>query len=195
VTELRSRLDAVTQELAASTTALLEARTSVGTLEALRDADRATLVAQDTALTTQAEAIRQVQDRLTETQQAIRGTVVDAANRLIAKETERARKAQGTPEKLAKWVETFYPIHEDFCRVALKPAVRALLIAHGIDTPVDRMLDRIVLTHVSESSRQLQGVLMDTDIESLAPALERVLRRWEAERAEALADRILKEAA
>lgn len=195
VAELRNQIDAVTQELAAKTTALLEARTSIGTLEATRAIDRATVSTHETALTTQAEALTAVRVRLNETQQAIRGTVVDAANRLIAKETERARKAQGTPDKLAKWVETFYPIHEDFCRVALKPAVRALLIAHGIDTPVDQMLDRIVLAHVSESSRQLQGVLMDTDIESLPAALERVLRRWEAERAEALADRILKEVA
>jgi len=119
---------------------------------------------------------------------------VDAANRLIAKEAERARKSQGSPQKLGAWVETFYPIHEDFCRVALKPAVRAMLIAQGVDADLDRVLDRIVLAHISESSRQLQGVLQDSDIESLPPTLERLMRRWESERAEALADRILKEA-
>jgi len=126
---------------------------------------------------------------------AIRGAVVDAASRLIAKEAERARKNQGTPQKLGKWIEAFYPIHEDYCRSALKPALRAVLALKGTDASVDHVLDRIVLAHVSESTRQLQGVLLETDIESLPPALERVLRRWEAERAEALADRLLNEGA
>jgi hypothetical protein len=38
-------------------------------------------------------------------------------------------------------------------------------------------------------------VANESDAESLAPALEKVLRRWEVSRAETLADRILKEAA
>ncbi len=195
VTELRSQIATVSQELTATTAALLEARTAIGTLEGTRDSQRDLLTASDDAIAGQTAVRQQLESRLVATQQAIRGTLVDAANRLIAKETERARKAQGSPEKLGSWVHTFYPIHEDFCRVALKPAVRAMLIALGSDASVDRVLDGVVLAHVSESSRQLQGVIQDSDIESLAPALERVLRRWEAERADALADRIMKEAA
>lgn len=195
VTELRGQIATVSQELAAATSALLDARTSIGALESDRDAQRETVERTERERVQQAASHATLMTRLAATQQAIRGTLVDAAGRLIAKETERARKAQATPDKLSKWVETFYPIHEDFCRVALKPAVRAMLIAQGVDVDIDRVLDRVVLAHIGESSRQLKGVLQDADVESLAPALERVLRRWEAERAEALADRIMKEAA
>lgn len=195
VTELRGQIASVSQELAAATTALLEARTVIGTLEATRDSQRDQLANADQEVARQASHYLTLQTRISETQAAIRGTVVDAVSRLVAKESDRARGAQGTPAKLAKWVETFYPMHEDFCRVALKPAVRAMLIANGVDASVERVLDRIVLAHVSESTRQLQGVLHDTDADSLSPALERVLRRWEAERAESFADRILKEVA
>jgi len=195
VAELRGQIASLSQELTATTASLLQARTAIGTLEGTRDSQRDLLSASDDAIAGQAAVRQQLEARLSATQQAIRGTLVDAANRLIAKETERARKAQGSPEKLVAWVQTFYPIHEDFCRVALKPSVRAMLIALGSEASVDRVLDGIVLAHVSESSRQLQGVIQDADIESLAPALERVLRRWEAERADALADHIMKEAA
>jgi len=195
VTELRGQIDAVTQEMASTTAALLEAKTVIGTLEATRDSQRVLLTASDEALASHAAVRQQLETRLAETRSAIRGTLVDAANRLIAKEAERARRAQGTPERLAAWMDGFYPIHEDFCRVALKPAVRAMLIAQGSEESIESVLDRIVLAHVSDSSRQLRGVLQDTDIESLPPALERLLRRWESERAEALADRVLKEVA
>ncbi len=194
VTELRSQIAASSQELAATTTALLEAKTAIGTLEGTREQVRAELVTTKQGLDLQTDMAQHALARLSATQQAIRGTVVDAANRLMAKETERARKAQGSPEKLGAWIETFYPLHEDFCRVALKPSVRALLASQGSDADVDRVLDRVVLAHIGDSSRQLQAVVQDSDIESLGPALERVLRRWESERAEALADRILKEA-
>ncbi len=193
--ELRTQLTTVSHELAKVNAALLEATTRVGSLDTAHALDLARVVEMESELTARAERMQQTQARLNETQQAVRATVVDAANRLISKETERARKAQGSPAKLGAWIETFYPLHEDFCRVALKPAVRAVLVAHGSESAVDRVLDRVVLAHISESSRQLQAVLMDADVESLGPALERVLRRWEAERAEALLDRILKEAA
>lgn len=194
VTELRSQLATVTQDSATTTAALLDARTTIGTLEATRETANAAITEHEAARASHADELQRMRARLAQTQQALRGTLVDVADRLIAKEAERARKAQATPDKLAKWVETFYPIHEDFCRMALKPAVKAVLVAYGSEASVDRVIDGIVLSHISESSRQLHGVLQDSDIESLGPALERVLRRWEAERADALADRILKEA-
>ena len=194
VAELRTQVATLLTDAEAQRTAHETVLAQVSRVEAERDAHLVALDAERESSRQAAASVVQMQTRLLTTQQAIRGTLVDAANRLIAKETERARKSQGSPQKLGAWVETFYPIHEDFCRVALKPAVRAMLIAQGVDADLDRVLDRIVLAHISESSRQLQGVLQDSDIESLPPALERVLRRWEAERADALADRIMKEA-
>ncbi len=195
VVELRGQIATVSQELVTVNAALLEATTRVGALDTTHALDLARLVGMESELTARSERLQQSQARLTEIQQAVRGTVVDAAQRIIEKESARARKAQGSRHKLGAWIETFYSLHEDFCREVLKPAVRAVLIAQGSDASVDRVLDRIVPAHIGESSRQLQMVIQDTDDESMAPALERVLRRWEAERAEALLDRILKEAA
>ncbi len=195
VVELRGQIATVSQELVTVNAALLEATTRVGALDTTHALDLARLVGMESELTARSERLQQSQARLTEIQQAVRGTVVDAAQRIIEKESARARKAQGSRHKLGAWIETFYSLHEDFCREVLKPAVRAVLIAQGSDASVDRVLDRIVPAHIGESSRQLQLVIQDTDDESMAPALERVLRRWEAERAEALLDRILKEAA
>ncbi len=195
VVELRGQIATVSQELASVNAALLEATTRVGGLDTTHALDLARLVEMESELTARSERLQRSTARLAETQQAINAALVYDIGAVIRRETDRARKAQGSPQKLGAWIETFYPLHEDFCRDTLKPAVRAVLIAHGSEASVDRVLDRVILAHISESSRQLQAVIQDSDIDSLGPSLERVLRRWETERAEALLDRILKEAA
>lgn len=136
-----------------------------------------------------------LQNRSIRTQAEIRGVLYDAVVRLVNRETTSARKASIGPDKLSKWVENFYPMHEHTCRAGLRPAVRAWLAATGNDTPVDRVLDRLIKAYVEESVRFINGVLIDSDQVSLAPKLEKVLSRWEADRAEATVDKLLREAA
>ncbi len=114
---------------------------------------------------------------------------------LIIRESDRARKAQGSPEKFGRWIENFYPLHEDFSREMLRPAIRSWLIASGSEIEPDRFLDHVLPNYIGESTRALRGILQNADQDSLPPALERVLRGWEAARAETLADRLLKEVA
>lgn len=120
-----------------------------------------------------------------------RSLIVDTVDRLLQREVDRARKAQSTPEKLRAWIDNFYPLHEDTCRAALRPVLQAWAVSAGVD--LGSVLDREVSAHVDESVRNLRLVAQHDDPETLAPALERVLRRWETERAASVADRLLRE--
>lgn len=194
VTELRGQIAKITDELSVTVAALMEAKTAIGAAEAAHTVDRELVLAAEAERDQAATTARMVQARLSDTRQAIRAVLMDTIRILTIRESDRARKAQGTPEKLAKWIESFYPLHEDFSRAALRPAVRACLVVSGTDLETDRLLDRVLPAYIADSTRALQGVVQDADPETLGASLERVLRRWEAERAETWADRILKEA-
>lgn len=131
--------------------------------------------------------------RVTSVIAAHRGLIADAMGRMIRRETEKARRAQATPEKLRAWAESFYPVHEDICVTALLPAIRAHLAwAQSTDDPLV-VTQAIVRAHVDESTRQIR-MLLESDVEDIPQTLESTLRRWETERADAVADRILREA-
>lgn len=121
-----------------------------------------------------------------------RGLIADAMGRMIRRETEKARRAQSTPEKLLAWIDTFYPIHADICQVALLPAIRVHLAwAQSAEDPVV-VTAGFVKSHIDESIRQLRLVL-ESDAEDVPVTLEATLRHWELDRADALADAILQE--
>jgi hypothetical protein len=65
----------------------------------------------------------------------------------------------------------------------------------GHTEPVEYLLDLFVAEYINQSRRQLGTVADEHDADTMAPALEQVLRRWEAERAETIAARVLKEVA
>jgi hypothetical protein len=195
IVELRTQVATLTAEGSTLTTALAEAKEQIGRAETVAAEAVRKLDAAETLATSHALAAKTLADQQVATKQALRGVLVDAVGLLVAKETHRARQSAGSPEKLAKWAEAFYPMHDDFCRTALRPAVRAWLVASGTDLTADQVLDRVVPSCIAESTRSLRGLVAETDSESLAPALERVLRRWDTERPEAIADRIMKESA
>jgi len=162
----------------------------------LGDAER--LVAAEAAARTEAEAAGAAQhaaelQRMTAVVGAHRGLIADAMGRMIRRETEKARRAQATPEKLRHWIETFYPVHDDICRAALLPAIRAHLAWQQSTDDPTVVTQALVKTHIEASIRDLRLVL-DSDPEDVPMTLETTLRHWELERAEALADVILTEA-
>jgi HK97 family phage portal protein len=122
---------------------------------------------------------------------AMRSLFVDASERLLQKESDRARKHQATAEKLRAWVETFYPMHSETVRAAFRPLVGAWTAITGGGP--DALLERLVSEHM-DTSRQALELVLDADDEDLrAATLERTLRRWEDERAEAMADALVRE--
>jgi len=161
---------------AAAAQAAQAAETERSRLAAALDAQRATEAA-----------------RLTAVIAAHRALFVDAAGRLLRIEADRARRAQATPEKLRRWIETFYPVHEDVCRMAFLPALRAHLAWMQSDADPVQMAATMATQHVEDSRRQLT-VVLDVDVGTVNESLETVLRRWEGERADQIADRVLQEA-
>jgi hypothetical protein len=122
---------------------------------------------------------------------AMRSLFVDVSKRLLQKEVDRARKNQTTPDKLRAWVATFYPMHAITCRAAFQPLIGPWTAIAGGDG--EALLDRLVSEHVATSQRALALVLDVEDGEELAGALERTLMRWEQERADQMADALIRE--
>lgn len=123
---------------------------------------------------------------------ATRALIVDAMGRIIRRETEKARRNQATPEKIRHWSSNFYVLHEETCCEILQPAVRAHLSVLGTDEQSEAVTLDIVRKHIAESVRQLESAAASEPSE-FQPVLAKVLNRWETQRADALADRLLKE--
>jgi HK97 family phage portal protein len=172
-----------------------------------RSKERETAVtAERDTLTTEAEALRTDLARARadiatelERQQTQRGVMlaamrslfVDASERLLQREVERARKHQQTPDKLRSWMESFYGNHAEVCRNLFRPMVGPwTAIAGGVPGV---LLERLVTEHIEASTRALSAVLDADDPDQMAGMLERTLRRWEDERAEVMADTLVRE--
>lgn len=156
--------------------------------EELRAAALAETVAQRDA------EIRMVQqldaDAMTGIIAAHRGLLVDIMRRMVERETDRARRAQVTPEKLRTWLATFYDGHADLMRNALLPAIRVhLAFIRSADDPIETTR-RLVDAHVAESVRQVRTVI-DEDADAIAASFPALLYRWDTERPTAIADRLM----
>jgi hypothetical protein len=181
---------------------LAHARVGLEAEKALREI----VTAERDTLTTEAETLRTDLARARadiatelERQQAQRGVMlaamrslfVDASERLLQREVERARKHQQTPDKLRSWMETFYANHTEVCRNLFRPLVGPwTAIAGGVPSV---LLERLVTEHIETSTRALSAVLDADDPDQMAGMLERTLRRWEDERAEVMADTLVRE--
>lgn len=191
VAELRSSLAAYVAQVDEASRVAREAES----LRALADAKvaerSASLTVADQVVSDTSAAYRSAMRRLGIVAASHRALIVDAVSRVLQREMDRARKAQTSPEKMRAWVESFYPVHADVVRSTLRPAIGAWAACAGSD--VDAILDREVEAHIGESSRAITLVADTDDLEAMAVALERVLRRWETERPNAVADRLFKE--
>ncbi len=186
VTELRAQVGSLTTDADTRRAELADSITQAAGLEVSRYTEHVRRTHAETALAISIQRKREVTD-------ALRSALAYSVSSIIRRESDRARKAQASPDKLLRHVEHFYGSHGEFCREALRPILRAVAALDGRDA--NEMLDQLVPVMVEESTVQLRLVADDADTESLAPALERVLRRWEAERGDAIADRLMKEVA
>jgi HK97 family phage portal protein len=122
---------------------------------------------------------------------AHRTLIVDAMNRVLRVETDRARRAS-TPEKLERWLAQFYATHADVATAVLLPAVRAHLAWIGSEADPEVLTRSFVDAHVAQSVKELRMALA-SEPEEIPGAVHRTLARWEAERATTMADAILQE--
>lgn len=194
VAELRLQVGTLITDLQARDAALSETREALARVSAQQAALETARATSAAAATSQAEEVTAARQWLASASTSIRAVVVDGLTWLIEREADRARRAQASPEKLQRWIESYYPGHDELCRKILRPSVRAWAACTGQTEPIDDVLDRFVAQHVEQSIRQLRSIADEHDVETLAPALEKVLRRWEADRADVEADLILRDA-
>jgi len=121
----------------------------------------------------------------------MRALFVDASSRLLAKESNAARKQQATGQKLGAWVDRFYPLHEDTVREVFRPLTGPWTALTGGDP--GELLDRLVMDHLNTSIAPLRLAADEENADERAAMLERALTRWERERAESMADALLRE--
>ena len=122
---------------------------------------------------------------------AMRSLFVDATERLLQKEADRARKQQATPAKLLAHIGNFYPLHADVVRAAYQPIVGPWTAITGGAPNI--LLDRLVAEHLNMSEQALRLAADTEDADELAANLARTLNRWEQERAESMADALVRE--
>jgi hypothetical protein len=89
-------------------------------------------------------------------------------------------------------VDQFYVLHEDISCEILRPAVRVHLSLIGSSEDVQTVTLALVREHIAESTKQLRAAA-DSEPSEFQSVLARVLTRWETQRPEALADRLLRE--
>jgi len=147
----------------------------------------------------QVAAREQAQAELTQTREnhaqrvngllvAHRALIVDVMQRMVAREIDRAKRHQTTPQKFRAWIDSFYQTHADAVSEALLPAVRVHLSILSSQCDPHDMARQLAEDHVAESEKQLRDLLY---VEDFAPMLERTLAQWETSRPESVADRLL----
>lgn len=119
-----------------------------------------------------------------------RALIVDAMERIVLRETDRARRNQATPAKLRAWAEAFYLEHEDKSLEALRPAIRTHLAAIGSTEDVDTVTRAYLQPQLAAALEQIRTVA-GGDPDDFAVTLEKVLMRWETDRPAAIADAVL----
>lgn len=114
----------------------------------------------------------------------------DVASRLQEREADRARAHQQSPEKMRTWIETFYgKFHDQFVE-AILPAVRVHLAwKQSTDNPRDVAV-AMATRHCEESKAQLRAFLNATP-DDFHVAVDHLLKRWEKDRPNAIADALL----
>jgi hypothetical protein len=129
-------------------------------------------------------------DSITDADHGASDLVSDVMRRMVERETDHARRAQRTPEKLAAWIETFYEGHDELMRAALLPAIRVhLAFIRSTDDPVETTR-RLVAQHVQQSQVQLRQVVAG-DAEPFAASVSALLYRWDRERSTVIADALM----
>jgi hypothetical protein len=129
-------------------------------------------------------------DRLTRVVTAHRALIVHVVRETIQNEVDRARR-KGSPENVLRWVGTFYQNSVDIYAERFLPIVMTLLAWKGsADNPHD-VAKALAVSHCEESERQLRALAEETPPEQFHTELERMITRWEQERPDKAADKVL----
>jgi hypothetical protein len=112
--------------------------------------------------------------------------IEDAARDFVRREVDRVRRAAVAPDKLAAWIDEFYPRQEDYAVKVLRGAMQVYTQLVGRPDDAERDIRATIALHVTESRDALFATLQ-TPPEALKSAVMHLSERWEAERPAVLA--------
>jgi HK97 family phage portal protein len=138
------------------------------------------------------EAIRASADRLAAIVGANRRQYADTVARIVRMEVAQAERHTATPEKLRTWVKNLALTHEARCVEMLSADMAAHLAFMGSDAAPTLLARDVVRDHIAQFTQQLLDVA-DSDPSDYAQNVDAALRRWEAERPDAVADVFLRQ--
>jgi len=125
--------------------------------------------------------------------------IEDVARDFVRREADRAKRAACSPEKLAAWVESFYPRQSDYAVKAFRGVMQIYLLLTNSPSPrwdrpqdAEREIRARVALYVTESREALTAAL-NAPQEHLKTSVETLARRWESERPAALARSLMSE--
>lgn len=185
----RARAEAVEAEMLAASdrVSLLDAERQQQAASA--EQARAQVAALDARLTAERQA--HTEHRTAEMVQR-RDLLLAEVERLVRREVSQARQKQATPEKLRRWLSGFATVHEPHCLEALTRHVRAHLVAMGSKADPVETTTELVRAHIAAFSAQVR-IALEADPDDYQAVLDRVLTRWESDRAHVVADQVMAE--
>lgn len=125
-------------------------------------------------------------DRLAAILPGVQLMIEDVARDFVRREADRARRAAVAPEKLAAWIEEFYPRQADYAVKVLRGAMHVYTQLVGRPDDAEHDIRTNVSLHVTDS-RDALTALLETAPDDLKTAVAQLSERWEAERPAALA--------
>jgi HK97 family phage portal protein len=186
-------IEAANAAQAQAVKAQADAETRAAAAAEVSEAHIAQAVAATNAADEAARALKQQKDaeaeRLTAMLTVQRSMASEVVRKLVDVEATRARRNQADKHKLRSWMDLYYATSEDVFYDALLPIARLHAACVGAPDP-ETQARELARAHVAESVTQLSGVLESADFHE---TLDRVLRRWEAVRHEATADKLLRD--
>lgn len=183
---VRAAVEAAQAELDSRNAALAEAQRALdaATQDAAAAQAKARELEADIAARREAEVAR-----LTNVLAAHRALVVDAVGRFLRPEITRARRNH--PD-FKVWMEAFYDIHQRAVAEALLPVANAILAWRGSSESAEALSEQMAAEHCAESKRQMQAALDASEHkDEFRATLDAMLTRWETERPQRLADKVL----
>jgi len=153
--------------------------------------------AEEEARTSEA-AIKQRLSAAAEREQAMlsahRRIYVHEMTRLIRRENQKARRYGATPQKLKTWIANYYNDADERAIFAehLSHAMSLHLLSIGSEAEPLAFTDTVIDAHFANSVEALSDVV-SSDRDQFDRSLERVLQRWESERAVRFADQLIAE--
>lgn len=124
---------------------------------------------------------------------AVRSVLAESMGRMVRREVAKAKNYHATPSKLRTWVETFYDATEEAIFIeSLLPGVRLHLALMGWAQEPEAVAQEWVRQHFSESRERLIRIV-DAGPEGFMEMFQRTIQRWEADRAERFADRVIQQ--